>query len=97
MQYAVTAAQIVGSLAIHGVSSHPDGLVFTDINSHQVKLLANDQTISIIAGTGECGHCDDGMAARFTQPTALCTEMKSVFTVDSAVGCDSNSFCSTLS
>lgn len=70
---------------VHALAKHPDGIVFTDTGSHQVKLLTSGDEVHILAGTGAVGH-SDGSRGQFCQPTSVCTELKTVYVTDSAVG-----------
>ncbi len=45
----------------------------------------SDNTVEILAGTGEPGQ-RDGSKAQFYQPTAVCTEYNTIFVCDTAIG-----------
>jgi len=69
---------------VRAVANHPDGLVFTDTGSHQVKLFTKGE-VKVSVGTGVSGHTD-GSRGQFCQVTSICTELNTIFVADSAVG-----------
>ena len=75
---------------IHGLSflNNQGSLVFSDVSSKTVKTLfltKKKNEVKVLAGTGNKGQ-RDGFKADLYQPTAVCTEVNTVFHCDSAVG-----------
>ena len=73
---------------IHGLSflDNQGSLVFTDVSSKTVKTLSlTADEVQCLAGTGNTGQ-RDGSKADLYQPTAVCTEVNTVFFCDTAVG-----------
>ena len=72
---------------VYGVAPLPQSrIVFSDINNFQHKSIDQDGIVSVIAGSGEsCRRYRVGTRAAFGQPSAVCTEIETMFVADPAV------------
>ena len=94
---------------VHGLDNTSDGkIIFADRGSCVVRELLQTQTdcahstIKILAGSGKDSSNDGSSnSASFSQPTAVCTEGKTIYVTDTAVGAirmitPTNSLCTFL-
>ena len=72
---------------VYGVAPLPQSrIVFSDIDNFQIKSIDQDGIVSVIAGSGEsCRRYGVGTRAAFRQPSAVCTEIETIFVADPAV------------
>ena len=76
--------------AVHGVDISADGdVVFTDRGSRGPGLpeKCSGIEVAVVSGSGaDTSRDGSGLAASFSQPTALCVEGKTIYVADTAVG-----------
>ncbi len=71
----------------YGIGIWKGHLVFSDPKSHQVKILNDQKTTQVLAGTGKCGRSFGySSSAHMTQPTGMVVCGNTIFVVISAEG-----------
>ena len=72
---------------VYGVAPLPQSrMIFSDIDNFQIKLIDQDGIVSVIASSDEsCRRYGVETRAAFGQPSAVCTEIETIFVADPAV------------
>ena len=72
---------------VYGVAPLPQSrIIFSDIDNFQIKSIDQDGIVSVIASSDEsCRRYGVETRAAFGQPSAVCTEIETIFVADPAV------------